>query len=167
MLTTAATLHVHGVTNIQTSAQAAEALRPIAGQYAFLMFSLGIIGTGLLAVPVLAGSAAYAVAGAFQWKNGLEIKPLMGKRFYGIIAASTIIGVGLGFTNIDPIKALFWSAVVNSVISVPIMVVMMRMAVNTKIMGQFVIKRKLQIVGWAATAVMALAVGAMFVTMAL
>ena len=91
----------------------------------------------------------------------------MGKRFYGIIAASTIIGVGLGFTNIDPIKALFWSAVVNSVISVPIMVVMMRMAVNTKIMGQFVIKRKLQIVGWAATAVMALAVGAMFVTMAL
>src|SRR5471030_1744038 len=137
MLTTAVTLNMHGVTQIQTSAEAAEALRPIAGEFAFWLFSAGIVGTGMLAIPVLAGSAAYAMAGTFKWKNSLELKPRLAKKFYGIIAISTLIGVGLCFTAIDPIKALFWSAVINGVISVPIMVVMMLMATRPAIMGQF------------------------------
>lgn len=165
MLTTASTLFVHGITDIQTSAQAAEALRPIAGEFAFFLFSAGIVGTGLLAVPVLAGSAAYAVAGAFEWRKGLELRPVMGKRFYGIIAASTLIGVALGFTGIDPIKALFWAAVINGVISVPIMAVMMLMATRQTIMGPFVITRRLKLLGWFATGVMALAVVVMLATM--
>jgi NRAMP (natural resistance-associated macrophage protein)-like metal ion transporter len=162
MLTTAATLHAHGVTDIQTSAQAAEALRPIAGRFAFLLFSMGIVGTGLLAVPVLAGSAAFAVAESFGWRRGLDLTPLRGGRFYGVIAAATLIGVGLGFTKLDPIKALFYAAVINGVISVPIMVVMMRMASNAKIMGEFVVTPRLRILGWGATTAMALAVTAMF-----
>jgi Mn2+/Fe2+ NRAMP family transporter len=165
MLTTAATLHAHGVTDIQTSAQAAEALRPIAGRFAFLLFSMGIIGTGLLAVPVLAGSAAFAVAESFRWRRGLDLTPLRGVRFYGVIAAATMVGVGLGFTRLDPIKALFFAAVINGVISAPIMVVMMRMASNPKIMGEFTVTRRLKILGWMATAVMAVAVVAMFVQM--
>lgn len=107
ILTTAVTLHTHGITNIQTSAQAATALRPLAGGFAFLLFALGIIGTGLLAIPVLAGSAAYAIAGAFQWNKGLELKPYLAKRFYGVIAFSTLFGVALGFMPIDSIKALY------------------------------------------------------------
>lgn len=162
ILTTAVTLNLHGVTDIQTSTQAATALRPIAGEFAFLLFSAGIIGTGLLAVPVLAGSAAYAMAGAFKWKNGLELKPLMARRFYGIIALSTLIGVALCFAPIDPIKALYWSAVINGVISVPIMVVMLLMAVRTDIMGQFVISFRLKLLGWLSTGVMATAVATMF-----
>jgi NRAMP (natural resistance-associated macrophage protein)-like metal ion transporter len=165
MLTAAVTLGLHGVTDIQTSAQAASALRPIAGEFAFWLFSAGIIGTGMLAVPVLAGSAAYAMAGAFHWKNGLEMKPLLAKKFYGIIAVSTAIGVVLCFTPIDPIKALYWSAVINGVISVPIMAVMMLMAAHPKIMGQFVIGARLKILGWACTGVMALAVLTMFWTL--
>lgn len=158
MLTTAATLHQHGVIDIQTSAQAAEALRPIAGRFAFLLFSMGIIGTGLLAIPVLAGSGAFAVAETFRWKRGLHLQPQAGVRFYAIIAASTLIGIGLGFTKIDPIKALFWSAVINGVISVPIMAVMMQMAISQKIMGQFVISRRLFVLGWLTTGIMSLAV---------
>jgi Mn2+/Fe2+ NRAMP family transporter len=165
MLTTAVTLSMHGITDIQTSAQAASALRPIAGEFAFVLFSAGIIGTGLLAVPVLAGSAAYAMAGAFQWKNSLELKPSMAKKFYGIIAVSTIIGVVLCFTPIDPIKALYWSAVINGVISVPIMAVMMLMAANSHIMGRFVIGLKLKVLGWICTGVMTLAVLTMFMTL--
>jgi len=165
ILTTAVTLNVHGITNIQTSAQAASALRPIAGDFAFWLFSAGIIGTGLLAIPVLAGSAAYAMAGAFQWSNGLELKLVVAKRFYGIIAISTVIGVGLCFTPIDPIKALYWSAVINGVISVPIMAVMMLMAVRTDIMGRFVISFRLKVLGWVCTAAMAIAVAAMFWTL--
>jgi Mn2+/Fe2+ NRAMP family transporter len=165
MLTTAATLHTHGVTDIQTSAQAAEALRPIAGKFAFLLFSMGIIGTGLLAVPVLAGSAAFAVAESFRWRQGLDLTPLRGARFYGVIAAATLVGVGLGFTRLDPIKALFYAAVINGVISPPIMLVMMRMASNPKIMGEFVVTRRLRILGWVATAVMGIAVAAMFIQM--
>ncbi len=164
ILTTAVSLHLHGVTNIQTSAEAATALRPIAGHFAFLLFAAGIIGTGLLAVPVLAGSAAYAMAGAFGWKNGLEHKPLVAKRFYSIIAVSTLIGIGLGFAPIDPIKALYWSAVINGVISVPIMLVMMLMASRRDVMGPFVINAKLKWLGWLATLVMAAAVIAMFAT---
>ncbi len=164
ILTTAVTLNLHGVTGIQTSAQAATALRPIAGEFAFLLFSAGIIGTGLLAIPVLGGSSAYAMAGAFRWKNSLERKPMQAKHFYAIIAVSTVIGSALGFTPINPIKALYWSAVINGVISVPIMVVMMLMAVRPDIMGQFVISTRLKMLGWLATLMMAAAVCAMFLT---
>ena len=165
ILTTAVTLNLHGVTGIQTSAQAATALRPIAGEFAFLLFSAGIIGTGLLAVPVLGGSSAYAMAGAFRWKNSLERKPMQAKHFYAVIAVSTVIGSALGFTPINPIQALYWSAVINGVISVPIMVVMMLMAVHPDIMGPFVISTRLKVLGWLATLMMAAAVCAMFLTL--
>jgi NRAMP (natural resistance-associated macrophage protein)-like metal ion transporter len=165
ILSTAATLNAHGVTDIQTSAQAAEALRPLAGQFTFLLFSLGIIGTGLLAVPVLAGSAAYAVAESFRWKSGLNRKLLEAREFYIIIAVATIGGVLLDFTPLDPIKALFWSALINGVIAVPIMAVMMLLAVRPHVMGPFTIKPRLKRLGWLATGVMAAAVTAMLVTM--
>jgi NRAMP (natural resistance-associated macrophage protein)-like metal ion transporter len=165
IVATAATLHAHGITDIQTSSQAAEALRPIAGDFAFILFSAGIVGTGLLAIPVLAGSAAYAIAGAFSWPSSLELKLQQAKRFYAIIAASTLTGVALGFTPIDPIKALFLSAVLNGILSVPIMVVMMIMASRVSIMGRFTLKPGLRILGWVATGIMAVAVGAMFITM--
>lgn len=165
ILTTAVTLNLHGISDIQTSAQAAMALRPIAGEFAFMLFSAGIIGTGLLAIPVLAGSSAYAMAGAFKWKNSLERSPMNAKQFYAIIALSTVIGIALGFTAIDPIKALYWSAVINGVISVPIMGVMMLMAARSDIMGQFVISHRLKILGWLATMMMAIAVIAMFATL--
>ncbi len=163
ILTTAVTLNRHGITDIQTSAQAATALRPLAGEFAFMLFSAGIIGTGLLAIPVLAGSSAYAMAGAFKWKNSLERKPKNAKQFYAIIAVSTLIGIALGFTAIDPIKALYWSAVINGVISVPIMAVMMLLAAKPAVMGRFVVGRRLRFLGWLATAVMAAAVIAMFI----
>jgi len=164
ILTTAATLHASGITNIQTSAQAAEALRPLAGEFTFLLFSLGIIGTGMLAVPVLAGSAAYAVAEALNWRAGLDLKPEEGKGFYGIIAVATLGGVVLCFTPIDPMKELFYSAVINGVIAVPIMVVMMLLGSRRDVMGDYVIGKRLRRLGWAATAVMAVAVVAMLVT---
>ncbi len=165
MLTTAVTLHAHGVTDIQTSAQAAEALRPVAGEFAFLLFSLGIIGTGLLAVPILAGSAAYAVAETFRWPIGLGLPLLKARGFYAILTIATVIGVGIDFVGIDPIKALVWSAIVNGVIAVPIMAVMMLLAVRSDVMGPFVIKRRLRVLGWLATGVMAAAVVAMFATL--
>jgi Mn2+/Fe2+ NRAMP family transporter len=165
MLTTAVTLNAQGVTDIQTSAQAASALKPVAGNFAFALFSLGIIGTGMLAIPVLAGSAAYAIAGTFRWRNSLELPPSKAKGFYSIIAVSTLIGIGIGFLPIDPIKALFWSAVINGVISIPIMVVMMLMAGDSKVMGKFVISSWIKWLGWAAAVVMAVAVAAMFWTM--
>jgi Mn2+/Fe2+ NRAMP family transporter len=161
ILTTAVTLHQNGVTDIQSSAQAASALRPVAGEFAFWLFSAGIIGTGLLAIPVLAGSAAYAMAGTFRWRNSLELKPAAAKQFYGIIVIATLLGVALSFSSIDPIKALYWSAVINGVIAVPIMVVMMLMGSNRKIMGQYVISRRLRFWGWLSTAVMGLAILAM------
>ncbi len=164
MLTTAVTLHAHGISDIQTSAQAAQALRPIAGNFAFMLFSLGIIGTGMLAIPVLAGSAAYAMAGAFHWKNSLEDEPVVAPRFYSIIVISTLVGAAVGFTPINPIKALYWSAVINGVISVPIMVVMMLMAARRDIMGELVVTQRLKLLGWLATAVMATAVIAMLIT---
>ena len=165
MLTTAVTLHSQGVTDIATSAQAATALRPVAGDFAFALFSLGIIGTGLLAVPVLAGSAAYAFSGTFKWANSLELPPSRAKGFYSIIAASTLVGIAIGFLPIDPIKALFWSAVINGVISVPIMAVMMMMASNRKVMGSFVASTRLRWAGWITTVLMAGGVIAMFATM--
>ena len=162
IISCAATLHRNGITDIATSAQAAEALRPLAGDATFLLFSLGIIGTGMLAVPVLAGSAAYAVAETFEWKSGLDLKLLEAREFYAIIALATLGGVALDFTRIDPIKALFWSAVINGVIAVPIMVVMMLLADDPKVMGAFTVTRRLKALGWLATWTMAAAVVAMF-----
>jgi NRAMP (natural resistance-associated macrophage protein)-like metal ion transporter len=165
MLTTAATLHAHGVTDIQTSAQAAEALRPVAGPAVFVVFALGIVGTGLLAVPVLAGSAAYAVGEAFGWHVGLTRKPRRAKGFYGVIAVATLVGALLNFSDLDPIKALFWSAVINGVVAVPVMAMMMLLGSRRDVMGRFALPTTLRVVGWAATAVMAVAAAAMFATM--
>jgi NRAMP (natural resistance-associated macrophage protein)-like metal ion transporter len=165
MLTTAATLGAHGVTQIESSAQAASALRPIAGDFAFALFSTGIIGTGLLAVPVLAGSAAYAIAGAMRWKNSLELEYAGARKFYAIIIGATLIGTALCFTNIDPIRALYWSAVLNGVISVPVMVLVMLLATRKSVMGELVVSRRLGALGWLCTGVMAAAVLAMFGTM--
>jgi NRAMP (natural resistance-associated macrophage protein)-like metal ion transporter len=165
VLTTAATLHAHGIANIESSAQAATALRPIAGEFAYLLFTLGIVGTGLLAVPVLAGSAAYAMAGTFRWRNSLELKPTAAKKFYGIIAVATLVGAALNFVPLDPIKALFWSAVMNGVIAVPVMVVMMLMVSRRDVMGRLIPSRRLRMLGWASTAIMAAAVCAMLWSM--
>src|SRR5258706_12073028 len=165
ILSTAATLHASGITNIQTSAQAAEALRPLAGDFTFFLFSLGIIGTGLLAVPVLAGSAAYAVAEAFDWRTGLDLKPYEGRRFYSIVSVATVGGVILCFLPFDPMKQLFYSAVINGVIAVPIMGVMIILGTREQVMGRYAIVRRLRWLGWLATLVMAIAVVAMFGTM--
>jgi len=164
MLTAAVTLHVHGIKDIQTTAQAAEALRPIAGEFAFLLFSAGIVGTGLLSVPILAGSAAYAVAESFNWRIGLGLKLLEARGFYTILIIATLLGVILNFTPIDPIAALFWSAVINGVIAVPIMAVMMLMAARPDVMGPFVVSARLRNLGWLGTIVMALAVLVMAAT---
>lgn len=167
ILSTAATLHAAGVTDIQTSAQAAEALRPLAGEFTFLLFSLGIIGTGLLAVPVLAGSAGYAVAEAAGWSGSLSARLDKGEGFgfYGVVAAATVGGVILCFMPTDPVRELFWSAVLNGVIAVPIMVVMMLLASRTETMGQHAIGPRLRCLGWIATAAMAMTVTAMLVTL--
>jgi NRAMP (natural resistance-associated macrophage protein)-like metal ion transporter len=164
MLTTAATLNAHGHTDIQTSSQAAEALRPIAGNFAFTVFALGIIGTGLLALPVLAGSAAYALGEALQWRVGLAQQPRRARAFYGTIAIATLVGVILNFTPLDPIKALFWSAVINGVTAVPIMVMIMLLASRRRVMGQFTLGPWLKGLGWIATAVMTAAAAGMFAT---
>ncbi|KQP20890.1 NRAMP family divalent metal transporter [Pseudorhodoferax sp. Leaf265] len=166
ILSTAATLHAAGVTDIQTSAQAAEALRPLAGDFTFGLFSLGIIGTGMLAVPVLAGSAGYAVAEAAGWQGTLSARLDRGegRGFYGVIAAATLGGVLLCFTPMDPVRELFWSAVLNGVISVPIMAVMMVLAARPAVMGPHVIGPRLRATGWLATAVMGATVVAMFAT---
>jgi NRAMP (natural resistance-associated macrophage protein)-like metal ion transporter len=165
MLTAAATLHLQGVTSIQTAEQAALALRPIAGDFAFLVFAAGIVGTGMLAVPVLAGSAAYAVAESRRWPIGLGLPLLEARGFYAILASATLIGVAVDFTDIDPIKSLLWAAVVNGVIAVPIMAVMMLLAVKPDVMGPFVVGRRLRVLGWISTAVMAAAVVAMLATL--
>jgi NRAMP (natural resistance-associated macrophage protein)-like metal ion transporter len=164
IVTTAATLHAHGVTNITTSAQAAEALRPIAGPLTFFVFAAGIIGIGLLAIPVLAGSSAYALGEALGWTTGLAREPLDAKAFYGAIAAATLIGICFNFVGIDPIKALFWCAVINGVVAVPLMVVMMIMAMQPSVMGRFVLPRPLWAMGWLCTGAMAVAVAIMFAT---
>jgi NRAMP (natural resistance-associated macrophage protein)-like metal ion transporter len=166
IVTTAATLHAHGIVDIDTSAQAASALRPVAGELASTVFALGIIGTGLLAVPVLAGSAAYALAEARKWPDGLARKPRKAKAFYATIAAATLVGVLINFSPISPIKALYWSAVINGVAAAPIMAMMMHMTANRKVMGKFRVHDGLRAVGWCATAVMAVAVVGMLVGMA-
>jgi Mn2+/Fe2+ NRAMP family transporter len=164
IVTTAATLHAHGITKIDTAAQAAEALRPLAGPLAFLLFSLGIIGTGLLAVPVLAGSAGYAVAESLGWEGSLELPARSAPGFYLTVAAATLAGLGAALTPLDPIRMLFWSAVVNGVVAVPLMVAMMVVVASRKIMGTFAASRALMIFGWFATALMAVVVAAMLLT---
>jgi Mn2+/Fe2+ NRAMP family transporter len=155
IFTTAATLHQAGITNIETSTQAAKALRPIAGNFAFVVFALGIVGTGLLAVPVLAGSAAYAVGEACKWPVGLSRKPSKAAAFYGTLASSTVLGMVITLTPLDPIKALYWSAVINGIVAVPVMTVMMLMTARRKVMGKFVIGGWLRWLGWASTGAMA------------
>jgi NRAMP (natural resistance-associated macrophage protein)-like metal ion transporter len=164
ILAAAVTLHVKGVVTVQTSSQAALALEPVAGRFAFFLFALGIVGTGLLAVPVLAGSAAYGVSEAMKWPVGLSRKPLAAKGFYGVLTIATILGLAINFplvqkiTHLSPMQALFWAAVINGIIAVPIMVVMMLMLHNHKVMGEFTRgSRVLKTFGWLATAAMALA----------
>ena len=155
IIATAATLNAQGVTDIGSAAEAAEALRPIAGDFAFALFALGIIGTGLLAVPILAGSAAYAVSETFGWVEGLDRKPREAKAFYATITLATFGGIMLNFVEIDPMKALYWAAVVNGVLATPLMVVMMLIARNRRVMGKLVISPALAVGGWLATGVMA------------
>jgi Mn2+/Fe2+ NRAMP family transporter len=163
MISTAATLHLHGVTTIQSAAQAAQALEPVAGRFAFALFSLGVVGTGMLAVPVLAGSAAYAIGDARGWEAGLDFKPWEAVGFYGVIAAATLLGIAIDWSGFDPIRALFWSAVINGVVAVPIMAAMMMVVRRHSRMGRFTAPRSLTILGWGATVIMALAVGAMVI----
>ena len=164
VIATAVTLNLHRTTNIQISSKAAEALRPVAGEFAFAAFALGIIGTGLLAVPVLVGSAAYAVSDAFGWKGGLSRGFKEARGFYAIIIAATVIGTLMSTFELYPIRALVWSAVVNGVIAVPIMVVVMWIGQSKRIMGTLTISPRHRFFGWVATAVMFLAVAFMAVT---
>jgi len=161
MITAAATLHATGKTDIETSAQAAEALRPVAGVFAEYIFALGIIGTGLLAIPVLAGSAAYAIGEGRKWTVGLGRKPREAAAFYVTLALAGAIGIALNFTPISPIAALYWSAVINGVLAVPVMVLLMLMARRRDVMGKFAIAGPLQWLGWLSTAAMTLCVVAM------
>lgn len=166
MLSAAATLHQAGISDIRSAAQAAEALRPLAGDQATLIFAVGVIGTGLLAVPVLAGSAAYAVAETFGWRDGLDQHYSEARGFYAILVGSTLIGTAVDFTPLDPIKALFYSALVNGVIAVPIMAMLVLLASKPSVLGPFVLGARLKALAWLATALMATAVGAMFWSMA-
>ncbi|BAL75279.1 Nramp family divalent metal transporter [Bradyrhizobium cosmicum] len=165
IITTAATLHAQGKTDIQSSAQAAEALKPIAGPFAELIFALGIIGTGLLAIPVLAGSTAYAIGEGRRWKVGLSRKPKEAIAFYTVLGLSGLCGIGLNFTPIDPIKALYWSAVVNGVLAAPVMVILMLLVRRPKVMGDLVVTGPLYWLGWAATIAMAFCIVGMVATM--
>jgi NRAMP (natural resistance-associated macrophage protein)-like metal ion transporter len=154
ILTTAATLHAHGQKDVGTAAQAAQALAPLAGKWASTIFVCGIIGTGLLAIPVLAGSAAYAVGEGLNWNASLEQKPEEAAGFYGVIAVATVIGIALNFIGINPMKALFWAAVLNGVLAAPLMAVIMHMASSKKVMDKFIVPHYLRVVGWMATAAM-------------
>jgi NRAMP (natural resistance-associated macrophage protein)-like metal ion transporter len=157
LVTGAATLHASGITQIDTAAQAAEALRPIAGTFAFAIFALGIIGTGLLSIPVLAGSAAYAMGEAQGWEVGLAKEPLQAKAFYGAIIAATLLGAAANFFELNPVKALVWSAVINGVVAVPVMALLLMMSTKASIMGKFTISTSWKVLGWAATGLMAAA----------
>ncbi len=157
ILATAATLHSAGVTQIDTAAQAAEALRPVAGPFAFALFAIGIIATGMLAVPVLAGSVAYAVSELFAWRTGLDRPPAEAKLFYGTIALATLAGIVVNVVGLDPIRALYWSAVLNGLLAAPVMAVTMVIAMNPRVMGRLTLPPLLIVGGWLATAVMAAA----------
>lgn len=161
----AATLHAHGVTTISTASQAAEALRPVAGRFAFMLFAMGILGTGLLAVPVLAGSAAYAVSEMFGRPASLDKKPAKARLFYGTIAATTLAGASLDYVGINPVRALYWSAVVNGVLAAPLMALMMLIVTNPRAMGHLTLSRRGAILGWSATAVMTIATLLFFVSL--
>lgn len=163
ILATAVTLHVAGITDIQTAAEAASALRPLAGDFAFILFATGILGVGLIGVPVLAGSAAYALAEAMSWKSGLERKATDARGFYGVIAVSVVAGMIIQYSPISPMKALFWSAVINGIVAVPLMVVIILLASKRNVMGPFTASRAVLTLGWIATAVMGLAAILMFV----
>ena len=163
ILATAVTLNVAGVTDIETAAQAASALRPLAGDFAFLLFALGIVGVGLIGVPVLAGSAAYALAEAMDWREGLEQRAADARGFYGVIAVSVLAGLLIQYSPISPMKALFWSAVINGVVAVPLMVVIILLASKASVMGAYTCGRSIVILGWIATLVMGLAAVRMFV----
>lgn len=165
IMTTAATLHVHGVLNVDTAAQAAKALEPLAGRFAFVLFGLGIIGTGLLAIPVLGGSAAYAVSEALKWRASLEKRPEQASNFYWTLIVATGLGLILNFVGIDPIRALFWAAVINGLVAAPIMAVLMLMSSDRRVMGRFAISAPLKAVGWLATAVMLMTAVAVVVTL--
>jgi len=163
MMCAAATLHANGKTDINSAADVAEALKPIAGNFAFVLFSLGIVGTGLLSIPVLAGSAAYAFAETQDWKAGLDRKPWEAVGFYGVIVAATLFGLSLEFVPLDPVKALFWSAVINGFVAVPIMIAMMMVVSSKKQMKEFTAPIAMKICGWAATGVMGIAAVAMLI----
>ncbi|MGD0131161.1 MAG: divalent metal cation transporter [Bryobacteraceae bacterium] len=163
ILATAVTLHVKGVTNIETAAQAASALRPLAGNFAFMLFALGILGVGLIGVPVLAGSAAYALCEAMDWKWGLERKATDARGFYGVITVSVLAGLVIQYSPISPMKALFWSAVINGVVAVPLMIVIILLVSKKSVMGRFTERRVIVILGWIATAVMGAAAVRMFI----
>lgn len=165
IITTAATLHAKGVMDVQSSAQAAEALKPIAGEFAELIFALGIVGTGLLAIPVLAGSTAYAIGEGKKWPVGLSRKPKQAIAFYSVLALSVVLGIGLNFTALDPIKALYWSAVINGVLAAPVMVMLMVLARRRKVMGDFTVSGWLFWLGWASTVAMGLCIVGMGVTL--
>jgi Mn2+/Fe2+ NRAMP family transporter len=161
ILATAVTLHVAGVTDIQTAAQAASALRPLAGDFAFILFALGILGVGLIGVPVLAGSGAYALCEAMGWKWGLERRTRDARGFYGVIAVSVLLGLVIQYSPINPMKALFWSAVINGVVAVPLMAVIVILVSKKSVMGPYVASRSLIVLGWAGTAVMGVAAAMM------
>jgi NRAMP (natural resistance-associated macrophage protein)-like metal ion transporter len=163
ILATAVTLNVNGVTDIQTAAQAASALRPLAGDFAFLLFALGILGVGLIGVPVLAGSAGYAMCEAMGWRWGLERKATDARGFYGVIAVSVLVGLVIQYSPISPMKALFWSAVINGVVAVPLMAVIIILASKRSVMGPFIAPRSVVVLAWIATAVMGIAAVWMFV----
>ncbi len=154
ILATAVTLHTAGVRNIQTAAQAASALRPLAGEFAFLLFSIGIVGVGLLGVPVLAGSGAYALAETMGWSSGLGRKAADARGFYGVIGVGVLAALVLQYSPIDPMRGLFWSAVINGVVAVPLMTVIILLVSKKSVMGPFTASRPLVILGWIATAVM-------------
>ena len=164
ILTAAATLHAHGITEISTSAEAAKALEPLAGRFAFLLFVCGIVGTGMLAVPVLAASACYGVGEARRWKSSLERRPQEAIQFYAAITVATLIGLALNFLHIDPVKALFWAAILNGIVAAPLMAIIMIMASSPKVMGRLVISPYLKAMGWLATAVMFCACIGLFFT---
>ena len=162
ILATAVTLNVAGITDINTAAQAASALRPLAGDLAYVLFAVGILGVGMIGVPVLAGSAAYAVSEAMGWRWGLERKASDAAGFYGVIAFSVLAGLAIQYSPISPMKALFWSAVINGVIAVPLMVVIIMLVSKKSVMGAFTASRSMIALGWIATAVMGSAAVRMF-----
>jgi Mn2+/Fe2+ NRAMP family transporter len=162
ILATAVTLHVAGITDINTAAEAANALRPLAGEFAYILFAVGILGVGLIGVPVLAGSGAYALAETMGWNTGLEREVNNARGFYGIIAVSLLAGLGIQYLPISPMKALFWSAVINGVVAVPLMAVIILLVSKKSVMGAYVASRPIVILGWIATLVMGAAAVRMF-----